>query len=190
MDITKKSDGKHWAELIAREEKIFKPPRQLAAASDIDWATIMQYASIVVEAVMLVLSAVGISASPGSGAIEGTGEDVAHAIQTSTKLEKAVQEFVAAWNAAGGSKWAKAKAIFSLIKDTYSGGILWTIIKNLCQNMSWVDWLETSAKVTAMIIAALATDGAALIAEIALSAVDFARKIANVVQLSTLKGTL
>ena len=193
MDITKKSDGKHWAELTAREGKTFKPPRQLAAASDIDWATIMQYASIVVEAVMLVMSAVGISASPGSGAIESTVEDVAHAIQTSTKLEKAVQKFVAAWSAAGGSKWAKAKAIFSLIKDTYSGGILWTIIKSLCQNMSWVDWLETSAKVTAMIIAALATDGAALIAEIALivlSAVDFARKIANVVQLSTLKGSL
>ena len=44
-----------------------------------------------------------------------------------------------------------------------------------------------------MIIAALATDGAALIAEIALivlSAVDFARKIANINQLSAIKETL
>lgn len=52
--------------------------------------------------------------------------------------------------------------------------------------MKWYDWLETTAKVSAMVVAALVTDGAALIAEIALTvlaAVDFARKIDNVVQL-------
>lgn len=192
MDITKKPDEKHWVHLT-RDGQDFKPSRELAALSDINWATIMQYASIVVEAVMLVMSAVGISVSPGSGAIDGAVEDAAHAIQSSTKLERAVEEFVTAWDAAGGSKWQKAKAIFQLIKESYSGGILWTIIKALCSNMSWLDWLETSAKVTAMIIAALATDGAALIAEIALivlSAVDFARKIANVVQLNSIKKEL
>ena len=59
--------------------------------------------------------------------------------------------------------------------------------------MAWYDWLETAVKVAAMIIAALATDGAALIAEITLivlSAVDFARKIANINQLSAIKETL
>ena len=52
--------------------------------------------------------------------------------------------------------------------------------------MSKWDWVKTAAKVSAMIIAALATDGAVLIAKIALAvlaAVDFAKKIANLVQL-------
>ena len=192
MDITKESDGKHWVHLT-RDNQLFKPSRELAAVSDINWATIMQYASIVVEAVMLVVSAVGISLSLESSATEAAIEEAAEAIQTSTKFEMAVQEFITAWNAAGGSKWQSAKAIFQLIKDTYIAGILWTIIKGLCSNMSWLDWLETSAKVTAMIIAALATDGAALIAEIALVvmyAVDFARKIPNIVHLNEIKEQL
>ena len=123
MDITKMSDGKHRVKLTRENQEPFKPSRELAAVSDINWATIMQYASIVVEAVMLVLSAVGISVSPGSSAIDAAVEDAAHAIESSTKLERAVQEFITAWNAAGGSKWQKAKAIFQLIKDSYSGGI-------------------------------------------------------------------
>ena len=85
------------------------------------------------------------------------------------------------------------KAIFVLVKDSYSAHILWTIIKSLCKEMKWCDWLLTAAKVTAMIIAALATEGAALIAEIALvilSAVDFARKLANLVKLEEIKQIL
>ena len=59
--------------------------------------------------------------------------------------------------------------------------------------MKWYDWLETAAKVSAMIIAALATEGAALIAKVALAvlaAVDFARKIANMIQLEEIKKSL
>ena len=186
MDITKESDGKHWVHLT-RDNQPFKPSRELAAVSDINWATIMQYASIIVEAVALSLSAVGISISPESSSIEAAIEDTVHAIQTSTRLGRAVQEFVTAWKAGGGSKWQRAKAIFKLIKDTYLAGILWTSITSLCSNMSTTASLKAASLVTAMIIAALATDGAALVAEIALvvmSAVDFAMKIENVVHLN------
>ena len=71
--------------------------------------------------------------------------------------------------------------------------MLWTIIKSLCKEMSKLDWMKTAAKVSAMIIAAVATEGAALIAKIALTvlaAVDFARKIANLVQLEEIKKSL
>ena len=47
--------------------------------------------------------------------------------------------------------------------------MLWTIIKSLYKEMSKWDWVKTAAKVSAMIIAALATDGAVLIAKIALA---------------------
>ncbi|KAJ8046630.1 hypothetical protein HOLleu_05373 [Holothuria leucospilota] len=192
MKIIKKDNGRHWLELT-REGQEFKPTRELASYSDIDWATIEQYASILIEAVLLVMSAVGISVSPSASVIRKTVDETAESIRSSSQLQRALETFVEAWDAAGNNPTKMATALFNLIKDSYSAGILWNIIKSLCSNMAWYDWVETSAKVSAMIIAALATDGVALIAEIALvvfSAVDFARKIANVVQLQDVKKGL
>ncbi|KAJ8257284.1 hypothetical protein GJAV_G00183950 [Gymnothorax javanicus] len=192
MDIIKKDDGKHWVEL-KRGQETLEPARALQSFTDIDWAKIKQYASILVEAASLVMSAAGISVSPGAGATEKAIDKATEAIQSSSRLQRAIEAFIEAWNSAGGSAYGKAKAIFSLIKESYGAKILWTIIKALCSNMTWYDWAKTAAKVTAMIIAALATDGAALIAEIALivlNAVDFARKICNVNELEAFKSTM
>ena len=192
MDIVKSSDGSNVVS-FKRDDEVFLPSRNMLAMVDVDWATIMQYASIVTEAVLLVLSAIGISPSPSSGAIKKATAEVAEALKNSSKFEKALEAFADAWHAAGGSAYKKAKALFNLIKDTYAAGVLWNVIKAVCSNMAWYDWLETAAKVTAMIIAAFATDGAALIAEIALivlSAVDFARKLANLSQLKEIKSSM
>ena len=191
LDIVKSAVGHHVVN-VTRGGEEFLPPRDLLAMADIDWASIMQYASIVVEAVLLVLSAIGISVSPSAGTVEKATEEVAQVLKSSSKFEKAVEAFVDAWKSASGAA-GKAKAVFYLMKDTYAAGVLWTVIKALCSNMAWYDWLETSAKVTAMLIAALATEGAALIAEIALvvlSAVDFIRKIANISQLKEIKSSM
>ena len=191
LEIVKSADGHHVVN-VTRGGEEFLPPRDLLAMADIDWASIMQYASIVVEAVLLVLSAIGISVSPSAGTVEKATEEVAQVLKSSSKFEKAVEAFIDAWKSASGAA-GKAKAIFYLMKDTYAAGVLWTVIKALCSNMAWYDWLETSAKVTAMLIAALATEGAALIAEIALvvlSAVDFIRKIANISQLKEIKCSM
>ncbi|XP_071832697.1 uncharacterized protein [Apostichopus japonicus] len=191
QEIAKREDGKHWLD-ITRDGKQFLPSRAISTALDVDWGSDMQYASILIEAVLLVMSAVGISVSPSESEMQQAVKEAAKAIQANLKLQKALVDFVTAWDSAD-SAYGKAKALFSLIMAINSAGILWTIIKSLCSNMAWYEWLETSAKVTAMIVAALATDGAALIAEIALivlDAVDFARKIANIIQLSEIKKTL
>lgn len=192
MEISKMDNGKHLVQLT-REGEEFLPSRELVASADIVWATILQYASVVVEAVMLVMQAVGIGVSVSSSTMKATIEDTAEAIKKSSAFQQAIQKFVSSWKAAGGSATNKAKAIFFLLKETYAAGLLWTIIKSLCREMKWYDWLETAAKVSAMIIAAFATEGAALIAKIALTvlaAVDFARKIANLVQLEEIKKSL
>ena len=192
MEITQKSDGKYLVQLT-RKGKEFLPGRQLATVADAKWASVLQEASILVEAILLVMQAVGIEISPSESTMNATIEDTVEAIENSSQLQRAIAEFISSWNAAGGNALEKAKAIFTLLKDSYAAGILWTIIKSLCKEMKWYDWLETAAKVTAMIIAALATDGAALIAKIALvvlAAVDFARKIANLVKLEEIKQTL
>ncbi|PIK41294.1 hypothetical protein BSL78_21856 [Apostichopus japonicus] len=191
LEIAKRDDEKHWLELT-REGKQFLPSRAISTALDADWGSVMQLASILVEAILLVMSAVGISVSPSEREMEQAVNETAQAIRANSKLQRALDDFVAAWNSSG-SAYSKATALFYLIKDSYAAGILWTIIKSLCSSMAWYEWLETAAKVTAMIVAALATEGVALIAEIALivlSAVDFARKIANIIQLSEIKKTL
>ncbi|XP_078376819.1 uncharacterized protein LOC144660133 [Oculina patagonica] len=192
MELTQRSDGKHWVQLT-RKGGEFLPGRALATVADTEWASVLQNASILVEAVFLVMQAVGIEISPVESTINATIEDTVEEIENSAQLQKANAEFISSWQAAGGDALEKAKAIFILIKDSYAAGILWTIIKSLCKEMKWYDWLKTVAMVTAMIIAALATDGVALIAKIALiilSAVDFARKIANLEKLEEIKQTL
>ena len=59
--------------------------------------------------------------------------------------------------------------------------------------MSYLDWAKTAGIVTAMIVAALATDGAALIAKIILalnSAYDFINKLTNLSQLKAINQEL
>jgi len=192
MEITKKSDGKYWVQLT-REGEEFLPGRELATVADIEWSSNLQKASILVEAVLLCMQAVGLKVAVSQSTMRATVRDTAEAIQRSSQLQRAIQKFVDSWKAAGGNAAAKAKALFYLIKDSYAAGILWTVIKSLCKEMKWYDWVETSAKISAMIIAALATEGAALIAKIALAilaAIDFARKIANLEQLEKIKHTL
>lgn len=192
MEITQKSDGEYLVQ-TTRGGKEFLPGKELKTVANIESASILQEASILVEAILLVMSAVGLEVSPSESTMQATVEDTVNAIERSSALQRAIAKFISSWDAAGGNALNKAKAIFVLLKESYAAGILWTVIKSLCKEMKWYDWLETSAKVTAMIIAALATDGAALIAKIALivlSAVDFARKIANLVNLEQIKQTL
>lgn len=186
------SGDRHHTVHFKRKGKKFMASRKLVNIVDVDWASIMQLGSIVVEGVMFVMSAIGVSPSPSSRTIKKTTEEVAETLKNSSKFKDAVNAFIIAWHDAGGA-YPKAKALFFLVKDTYAAGLLWTVLKSLCTSMSWFDWMKTAAKVTAMIIAALATDGVALIAKIALvvlSAINFAQKLANIKQLEEIKKTL
>ena len=192
MKVAQKSDCKHSVQLT-RKGAEFLSGRELATIPDTEWARFLQEASILVEAVFLVLQAVGIEVSPSESTEKAVIEETMKELENSSHLQGAIAKFISLWEAAEGNASANAEVIFILLKDSYAAGILWTIIKSLCREMKWYEWLGTVAKVTAMIIAALATDGAALIAKIALivlSAADFARKIANLVKLEEIKQNL
>lgn len=189
MEISMTDDGYYLAQ-FTREGHEFRPPIKLETVAAIDYTSFLQYASIVVEGVLLVAQAAGIEISVSEGTMKATIEETEQAIKNSSKFQEAIKKFISSWNAAEGKRYDQAKALFYLVKDTYAAGLLWTIIKSLCRNMSWRDWLETAAKVIAMVIAAFATEGAALIAEIVLalvSAIDFAKKIVNVGKLEEIK---
>jgi len=131
---------------------------------------------------------VGIKVAISESTILKTVEEITSVIEQSSALQRAEQTLIEAVDS--GSNWEIAKAIFDLIKDSYSAGILWEIIKGLCSNMSTWDWIKTAGIVSAMIVAALATDGAALIAAkivLALnSAYEFIKKFRNLRELQAI----
>lgn len=84
----------------------------------------------------------------------------------------------------GNSVIERVKVIFFFFKDIYVVGLLWIIIKSLCKEIKWYDWLEIIMKVSVMIVIVFVIDGVVLIVEIVLIVlviVDFVRKIDNVV---------
>ena len=138
------------------------------------------YGKIVVGAVMLVMQAVGIKVSVDKLTMERTVTRAAKAIRRS------LAEFTNAWTKAGNSRMKKAKLIFILVKNTHAAGFLGTIVKSLCFSMTKWDWVKTSLKVSGMMIAAFASEGLALIGNIALlvlGAVDLFEDIKEAIEL-------
>ncbi|XP_068757211.1 uncharacterized protein [Montipora capricornis] len=175
------------------EDEEFLPPMEIETLDGINRAKVFQYASIVIEAVMLAMQAAGIKVHVSKGTMRSAIKQAATKIKGSSVVQRALQTFVKSWRRAGSNNWAKARAVFFLLKDCQAGGLFWTIVKSLCKEMSWWDWAKTSAQVTAMIIAAFASGGAALIAKIflaLLSAARLVRKISNVIMLEEFEQNL
>ena len=163
----------------------------LNTQADIDYATRMQVASIVIEGVLLITEVVGVGIEVSNEIKKVCSEEIVEEIVSSSAFELAVLKFVTEWDLADNPT-SKAKALFDLLNDTNTLGILWTIIETLYTGKGWWDWIKAAAVIIAQIIAAHATGGLALFAKIALalkSAYDFANKIKNVQQLQMMIPT-
>ena len=190
LQISKKQDGYHWVD-ITRSGKKFMDPVRLESTASISTTNSIQLASIVVEVVLLVLQAAGIELSVSSEVIFETAKQVVDVLDRNNDIQKALDSLIAAMKS--DSVWDQAKAIFKVIIAVYSGGIFWEIVKSLCKNMSAWDWIKTIGIVSAVIIADIATDGVALIAEIVVAlgtAYDFINKFANLNKLEAIGKTL
>jgi len=191
MKVVEKPDGQS-AVQVHRKGVEFQPERMLVTINDIDAVTVLQWASLALEITHLVLSCVGLGLDGSEIVIRAVVKEV-EALVREPAFQRAVEKFVEAWNAAGGNAWAKAKAIFEFVKDTYSLGIFWKIIKLFFQKMSAWEDIKAIAEVALMIIVGFATDGLALISKIVLIvdiAIDLANKIANLVMFSDMKKTM
>lgn len=154
----------------------------------------LQIASIVVEAVALLLSIVGIVVPEEK--IAEVATKIATAIAESPAVKKAIEVLKNVWGS-GGSGSSKAKAVWELIKAVWGyrthGNIFIQIVKLLVSGMSWWQIVKTVGVITAMIVAAIATDGIALIAKIILalnSAYEFGKKILNLNELDEIRNEL
>ena len=190
MKIVKKSNGQSVVQVL-RGGVEFQPEILLKTIADIETATVLQWASLVIEVFFVVLSCAGIRVSLNQAKMRALVKEVKVIVQQSA-FQRALYKFLEAWNKAAG-RMAKAKAIFFLLKDSYTLGIFWNIIKLIYNDMSTWQKIKAMAELSLTIVSAFATEGIALIARIALavdSAVQLAQKIANLNKLSDMKKTM
>ena len=140
------------------------------------------FARIVVRVVLIALQACGIPLSVNSVIITQAAQKIENAIRASPAFQNAVRLFMMAWRQAGDSNMKKGTAIIHLLSETYSAGLLWTVIKCLCICMGWQAWMKTVGLVTTMMIASFATGGWALAAKIALIINDAVDLVADITE--------
>lgn len=184
-----KTNGQ-WIVQFRRGDEEFRSDINLTTIENVDWALLFQWASIVVEIFMLVLSALGIAVDLSKAQMRAITNEVMEIVRKPAFL-RALEEFKDAWSKGGA--WKRAKAIFFLLKDTYSLGFFWKIIKLLFTTMTWFEEARALAECAVMIVAAFATDGLALIARIALSidsAAALIQKLVNIKHFTEYRKTL
>ena len=190
INIKKNEAGEHTIE-CTRNGKTLKLilPKLLETAKDVAKSKYVQYASIIIEAILLLMQAAGIMIDLTDSLMDNMAQETAKTVEDSSLLQKALENLQKVFEDSSSSAYDQAVAIFNFLKDSYAAGILWNIIKGLCSNMNQSDWMKTAAKVTAMMVAALATGNLALIAQILLAlnaGSDFYAKFANLAELDNI----
>jgi hypothetical protein len=133
-------------------------------------------ASVVIDIVMIAIGASGLADKITGETVENVagvlvrelGEDV-------TELDKMIQAVKDA-----ETDWAKAKAVFSLLSALKDFGCLGAVIAAIFKSLSWWDMILYGLTALATIIALVATDGVALIAEVAILAMSGAFLIEDI----------
>ena len=165
----------------------------LDTAEGFSTASAFQIASIVVEAIALIMSIVGISVPADK--IAKVAAKVTKVLSESPAVQAAIKVLQKVFSS-GGSGTSKATAIWELVKAVWNlngHNVLITIVKLLLSDWGPIDIAIAVAKIVALIAAAVATGGAALIAKIVLalaSAYEFVKKILNMNELDAIRKEL
>jgi hypothetical protein len=173
--------------IVTREGETLLHLTNLDTSQGIADATWIQIASVIVEAVFLIVSIVGSVPRPTGKVIDRAAAAIARKVAHTPALQRAVARIVEAFKS--GSRWDQAKSIFLLLKEVHAAGLVIIIVKILLSDLKWYDYALMVAKTLAYIAAAVLTDGLALIAKLVLildDAVEFAIKLANLDKLNTM----
>ncbi len=121
---------------------------------------------VIFDAICLALGAVSLRSSVKASTVEAMAEAAAPVL---SKIETAVAKMAAE----GASYTDMAKGVFTILQTIYSGGCLGAVFSAFTASLSWWDMVLYGLTGMATIVAALATDGAALIAEIVIELATF-----------------
>ncbi|CAC5413451.1 unnamed protein product [Mytilus coruscus] len=162
---------------IKRNGNEMYPAITLGSLGNLKQASDYQIASIIVEAIILVLELIGVAIP------DDEEKDHKLLLEDVEQIRKDKDDYP-----------AMAKDIFVLVVDTFEeGGIFWQIVKALLSNMPWYEWVATSAQIAAFIAMLVATGGIADIALLVAKLADaafFLEKLVNVETFSRMKMSL
>ena len=182
----RKEGGKSYADFTSNGEK-FQDSIELAEKTNILLAITDQQASIIVETIMLAMQVIGIHADIKGNALKNAIAAV--------KAAGNKQATTTALNDLGRiirnkeTIKVQATAIWGLMKAIYHDGVIWGVFKVLRDNMSYWDWAKTVIEVVAAMVAAISTEGVAMMIKIAIalrSAVVYTKKFFNLMELESM----
>ena len=192
LKINKHEDGSHSVDVIhsSSGEKLM-PTKQLNSVESIKETTCVQIANVITDVVSLLLQIAGVKvATPSKEALTKMADEIVPVInEVNQGLVKAIDQLTEGFKKR--SAHDIAHAIFEFVKELHPFGVLVKIAKSFCADVSIEGGLKAGAMITATIIAAIFTDGRALIPKIKLalhSAWDFMKKLENVHKLKTLQA--
>ena len=116
---------------------------------------------VVFDAVSLAFGAVGLRSSVSSATIEAMAQPAGPVL---SKIETTIARI----SAEGASTTQQAWGVFEILKTIFNGGSFGAVMSAFVGSLSWWDMILYGITGTATIIAALATDGLAFAAEVAL----------------------
>lgn len=127
---------------------------------------------VIFDVVCLAIGGVGLR----SGVSRGTAEAVAEAARpVLSKLEVTIAKMAAE----GASKTDLAWGVFEILKTIWSGGCLGAVLSAFLGSLTWYYALLYGATAMATIVAALATDGVAFVAEVVIVLATFGFLVAD-----------
>ncbi len=173
--------------IVTREGETLLHLTNLNTVEGIAASTWIQIASIIVEAVFLIISIVGVLPKYGAKQVGRAAEAIAEKVARSSVLQRAVARMGEAFRS--GDRWRQAQSIFLLLKDVYALGLATIIVKILFTDLKWYDYALMVIKVGGYIAATVLTEGLALIAKLVLilaDAVQFAMKFTNLNRLNAM----
>ncbi len=175
---------------IVRDGEEFLKPIMLSTREDILQANELQYASIVIESIILLAQVIGIKADISSGTLQQLVKEINTVVAHTTSILAAVDSLRKAMQ--GGTRIQQAQGVWRVIRATYDAGIMMTIMKSIFDNMTYWDWIKSVIQMAAVVASSISTDGIALVAKIALalaSAAIFVKKFTNLTKFEVMSSS-
>lgn len=166
--VQSKADEESFDLKTIRWEDLIQAKWQSSSVPDDSLITItncqMSIGYVVFDAISLALGAVGLRATVKASTIQA----IFNAVSPS---QSALEAIIASMS--GASKIDQAKGVFNILKLIYNGGSLGAVFSAFADSLTWWDALLYAVSGLATIVAAVATDGVAFVAEVVVLLASF-----------------
>lgn len=126
----------------------------------------MNIGYVIFDAVCLALGAVGLRATVRGSTIQAI-------FQAATPAMSGIEQAIAQIGRSGATAVDQAKGVFNILKAIWSGGSLGAVFSAFTGSLTWWDMALYGVTGLATIVAALATDGLAFVAEVVILLASF-----------------